>query len=150
GMPSPRGGWKVNTDTSERHRRSVYVFVRRNTRYPMFDSFDMPDPHESCPRRNITTSPLQALTLLNDKLSLQWAQSFAGRVLESAGPDLTKQIETAYLLAYARKPDPAEMRMAQAFFESHRQILSERAINGEGLALPPALPRQADLLAVAT
>ena len=55
GMPTPRGGWKVNTDSSERNRRSVYVFVRRNTRYPMFDSFDMPDPHESCSRRNVTT-----------------------------------------------------------------------------------------------
>ena len=40
GMPSPRGGWKVNDDPNERNRRSVYVFVRRNTRYPLFDSFD--------------------------------------------------------------------------------------------------------------
>src|SRR5205814_1823195 len=63
GMPAPRGGWKVNADAAERNRRSVYVFVRRNTRYPLFDSFDMPDPHESCARRNVTTSPIQALNL---------------------------------------------------------------------------------------
>ena len=43
GMPTPRGGWKLNDDPSERNRRSVYVFVRRNTRYPLFESFDMPD-----------------------------------------------------------------------------------------------------------
>ena len=33
GMES-RGGWHVNSDPGERNRRSVYVFVRRNTRYP--------------------------------------------------------------------------------------------------------------------
>ncbi|MEW6161287.1 MAG: DUF1549 and DUF1553 domain-containing protein, partial [Verrucomicrobiota bacterium] len=82
---STRGGWKVSSDISERHRRSVYVFVRRNTRYPMFETFDMPDTHESCARRNVTTSPLQALTMLNSNLALEWAQGFAGRVLENAG-----------------------------------------------------------------
>jgi hypothetical protein len=150
GMPPPRGGWKVDADANERHRRSIYVFVRRNTRYPMFDTFDMPDAHESCPRRNTTTSPLQALTLLNDRLSLQWAQSFAGRVIASAGEDVTQQIDAAYQLAYARQPDAAERQIARDFFESHRPILSQRASNGEGLALPPGLPRKADLLEAAT
>jgi hypothetical protein len=42
-----RGGWKKNEEKSEALRRSVYVFVRRNTRYPMFESFDMPDSLES-------------------------------------------------------------------------------------------------------
>ena len=62
-----RGGWKVNAEPAERNRRSIYVFVRRNTRYPMFETFDMPDTHESCSRRNVTTGPIQALTLLNSK-----------------------------------------------------------------------------------
>jgi hypothetical protein len=136
GMPTPRGGWKVNEDASERNRRSVYVFVRRNTRYPMFDSFDMPDPHESCSRRNITTSPIQALTLLNSKQTLEWAQGFAGRVLDNAGTDTQKQIETAFRLAYGRLPDKPERRMGEEFFHSHRALLAERAIKGDTLALP--------------
>lgn len=136
GMPTPRGGWKVNADTSERNRRSVYVFVRRNTRYPMFDSFDMPDPHESCSRRNVTTSPVQALTLLNSSLTLEWAQGFAGRVLDNAGPDRRKQIETAYRLAYGRSPDKAERRTAEEFFRSHRALLAA----GKNKVSAPALP----------
>src|SRR3954468_9636427 len=87
GMPAPRGGWKVNAEASERNRRSIYVFVRRNTRYPLFESLDMPDPHESCGRRNVTISPIQALNLFNSKMTLEWAQHFAGRVLEAAGAD---------------------------------------------------------------
>ena len=136
GMPAPRGGWKVNDDATERNRRSVYVFVRRNTRYPMFDSFDMPDPHESCSRRNITTSPVQALTLLNSRLTLEWAQGFAGRVLDNAGTDARKQIETAFRLACGRLPDQTERRMAEEFFQSHRALLTERAADGGKLVLP--------------
>jgi hypothetical protein len=139
GMPTPRGGWKVNDDASERNRRSIYVFVRRNTRYPMFDSFDMPDPHESCPRRNITTSPLQALTLLNSKLTLEWAQSFAGRVLDAAGPDPEKQVEAAFRFAFGRFPDKAEQQMAEEFFQNHEPIVAGRERAGGKLALPAGL-----------
>jgi hypothetical protein len=150
GMPTPRGGWKVNADAGERNRRSVYVFVRRNTRYPLFESFDMPDPHESCPRRNLTTSPLQALHLLNSQQSLEWAQSFAGRVLESAGNSFEQQIETAFRLACSRKPDKAERTLARDFFRAHRELLRERTAGGQDLALPPKLPPKAEPLHAAT
>jgi len=139
GMPTPRGGWKVNEDSGERNRRSIYVFVRRNTRYPMFDSFDMPDPHESCARRNVTTSPLQALTLLNSKLTLEWAQSFAGRVLDAAGADREKELDAAFRFAFGRLPDKTERRMANEFFQNHGAIVAKREQEGEKLALPPGL-----------
>ena len=45
---STRGGWPVTADPAERNRRSVYVFVRRNLRYPLFEAFDFPDTHEPC------------------------------------------------------------------------------------------------------
>jgi hypothetical protein len=139
-----RGGWKSSADEEERNRRSIYVFVKRNTRYPMFESFDMPDTHESCPRRNVTTSPVQALTLLNSDLTLQWAQAFAGRVIESAGANLNRQIETAFRLAYSRLPDKAENNMAREFFQRHRSLVAERTSKGEELALPPKLPKSFD------
>ncbi len=150
GMATPRGGWDVNHNAAERNRRSVYIFVRRNTRYPLFDSFDMPDPHESCPRRNTTTSPIQALNLLNGKLTLEWAQSFAGRVLELAGKDFDQQIETAFRLAYSRQPDKGEKQTAIEFFDAHRKILLERVAKDEELALPPKLAEAADPLHAAT
>ena len=130
GMPTPRGGWKVNDDPSERNRRSVYVFVRRNTRYPLFDSFDMPDPHESCSRRNVTTSPIQALNLLNSKLTLEWAQALAERVLAKAGSDLTRQIEAAFELAYCRPPQTDEKKLAVEFLNTHREVIGDQSENG--------------------
>src|SRR5205807_3442091 len=101
-MPSPRGGWKLSTP-DERNRRSVYIFVRRNTRYPMLEAFDMPDTHESCARRAVTTTAPQALTMLNDKVALQWAQAFAARALQAKDP-----VDRAYRLAYSRGTEPWE------------------------------------------
>ena len=50
-------GWKPSLEEAQRDRRSIYVFVRRNVRYPMFEAFDMPDTHETCARRYNTTTP---------------------------------------------------------------------------------------------
>ncbi len=137
GMES-RGGWKLSKDPAERNRRGIYIFVRRNTRYPMHEVFDMPDTHESCGRRNITTTAPQALTMLNSRLALEWAQAFAGRVLDSAGPDLNAQIDAAYRMAFSRRPDKTELAVAHSFFGRHRAILAERVAAGEKLALPGA------------
>jgi hypothetical protein len=51
-----RGGWKETADPTERNRRSIYVFVKRNMRFPLFEAFDMPDTHEPCARRDVTTT----------------------------------------------------------------------------------------------
>ena len=138
------GGWPVTKEESERNRRSIYVFVRRNTRYPIFETFDMPDTHETCSRRMVTTSPTQALTMLNSKLALEWAQSLAARVLNAAGPDSGSQIESAYRMAFSRPPDLTEKGIAGRFFERQREILDRRAAAGQPLALPPGLPPQYD------
>ena len=39
------------SEADEQNRRSVYISVRRNLRYPMLEVLDMPDTHESCARR---------------------------------------------------------------------------------------------------
>src|SRR5262249_34489997 len=121
-------------------RRSVYISVRRNLRYPMLEVMDMPDTHESCARRDTTISAPQALTYMNSELVLSWAQSFAGRVLASAGADVPKQIETAYLLAYNRPTNGSEKDTAQTFFGRQKEILAERLAGKSKLALPPQVP----------
>jgi hypothetical protein len=139
GTPT-HGGWNVTRDASERSRRSIYIFVRRNLRYPMFEAFDMPDTHESCPRRYNTTTASQALTLLNDKLSLQWAQALAGRVLAAAGNGREAQIDAAYRLAFGRHVSGDESRLIGRFLDSQIAAENETSSAGGPLALPaPAL-----------
>ncbi len=135
GAGKPRGGWKVNSDAAERNRRSIYIFVRRNARYPMLEAFDMPDTHESCGRRNQTITAPQALALLNGKVSLEWAQAFAGRVLKQSGCDQNSTVDTAYRLAFGRSPDGFEKDTVLTFLNKQKSML-----DGKKLALPDNMP----------
>ncbi len=138
GMPAPRGGWKVSSP-EERNRRSVYIFIRRNSRYPMMEQFDMPDTHESCPRRDVTTTAPQALAMLNDGVVLQWAQAFAGRALAAKDP-----VDQAFRLAYSRPPDAWEKDTVATFFYKQKSVIADRLAKGEKLALPAAVPEGLD------
>jgi uncharacterized protein DUF1553/uncharacterized protein DUF1549 len=126
-----RGGWKKDEDPSEADRRSVYVFVRRNTRYPMFEVFDMPDTHESCPRRNATVTAPQALELLNNDLVLDWSRSLAGRVWNDAGMTPEAQVDRAWRFVYARPATDAERRNALEFLDRQARMLSSRMAQDE-------------------
>ena len=80
-------------DPAERNRRSVYVYVKRNLRYPLFAAFDAPDRERDLLRRFETTTAPQALMLLNDKLYAEHARRFADRVAPEAGADPDAAIE---------------------------------------------------------
>ncbi len=143
GTGRTRGGWKLSS-VEERNRRSVYIFVKRNARYPMMEAFDMPDTHESCGRRNQTITAPQAMSLLNGKVSLEWAQAFAGRVLTDAGTDVNAQIDRAYRLAFGRHPDGFEKDTVQTFFQNQQKVIEARGDTKEKMALPTAMPAAYD------
>jgi hypothetical protein len=100
--------WKVSTDPAERNRRSIYVCVKRNLRYPLFSLFDSPDRVETCSRRFVTTTAPQALTLLNDAIVIGIAKSFAARVRKEIGDDSAKTVDRAFELALSRAPSSEE------------------------------------------
>jgi hypothetical protein len=131
-----RGGWRRNESEDQTTRRSIYTFVRRNSRYPMFQAFDMPDTHESCSRRGVSTTAPQALNLLNDKTILLSAQSFAGRVLKESSADVNRQIAVAYRLALSREPDAEERKMAISFLERQSTLIISRIEAKQPVALP--------------
>ena len=120
-----RGGWKNQEVESESNRRSVYVFVRRNTRYPMFEAFDMPDTHESCARRNITVTPGQSLELLNNELVSAWAKQFSERVSNDQGVTTEAKIDRAWKLAFAHTPNKEEQKKAADFLAKQTTLLSD-------------------------
>jgi len=112
--------WKPSADPAERNRRSVYVFVKRNLRYPFFSLFDSPDRTETCSRRYVTTTAPQALTLLNDTIVLGYAKSFADRVRKDAGTDPDKVIDRAFVLALGRPPTAEERVATRSFLAAHK------------------------------
>ncbi|MBX9578795.1 MAG: DUF1549 and DUF1553 domain-containing protein [Gemmataceae bacterium] len=108
--------WKPSADPAERNRRSVYVAVRRNLRYPLFGLFDSPDRNETCARRFVTTTAPQALTLLNDGIVLGYAKALAVR---AAKEDAADPAGRAFLLALGRPPSTEETARLAAFLERH-------------------------------
>ncbi|MBX9624558.1 MAG: DUF1549 and DUF1553 domain-containing protein [Gemmataceae bacterium] len=106
--------WKPSAEAAERNRRSVYVAVRRNLRYPLFGLFDSPDRNETCARRFVTTTAPQALTLLNDGIVLSYAKALATR---AAKDDPADPAGRAFVLALGRPPSTEEAAKLAAFLD---------------------------------
>ena len=115
--------WPVSDHASDRRRRSLYVFIRRNLRYPFFEAFDRPDTNASCPKRPVTTIAPQALTLLNSQLAHESARALADRLKREAGSDRVAQLDLAFRLVLARPPDPEEKRLAEAFLRVEQTLV---------------------------
>jgi hypothetical protein len=123
------GGWKTEKDPAQNNRRSVYIFVRRNLRYPLLQEFDSANTFESCDFRKPTVTPSQSLDLLNNDLVLEWAQAFAGRVLNDSGLTPKAQVDRAIRLAYGRAATPEEEKLMSDFIEKQMSILKPRFAN---------------------
>jgi hypothetical protein len=137
-------GWAVSGDDAGRHRRSVYVFLKRNLRYPLFSVFDAPDANETCARRNVSTNAPQALMLLNGKLTLEVAQAFAGRLLRETSGAPAEVVGRAYRLALGRGPDAQETELALAFLRQQTDLVRQRLAGKRAVALAVAAPGQVD------
>jgi hypothetical protein len=98
----------------ETSKRSVYVMQQRFQRHPFFALFDGADTNASTDRRITSTTPLQALFLMNDPLVHAQAKKFAARV-RSAAKDDPARIDRAYLLLFGRPSSPAEQDAAQDY-----------------------------------
>jgi mono/diheme cytochrome c family protein len=98
----------------ETKKRSVYVMQQRFQRHPFFALFDGADTNASTDRRITSTTPLQALFLMNDPHVHAQAKKFAARVRSEAMYDPAR-IDRAYLLLFGRLPSPGEKDAAQDY-----------------------------------
>jgi hypothetical protein len=105
-------------DAPASFRRGVYRFLFRNINDPLLDAFDAANPSLSTPQRSATITPLQALSLFNNKFVLRQCEHLAAR-LEREAADLPTRIDRAYRLLYARPPAPDEAALVAAFARQH-------------------------------
>ena len=109
----------VNETGPEVRRRTIYRFSPRGGRNPFLDTFDCPDPSVTTPKRAATTTPLQALALLNNALVFTLADDFADRMRREAGESTAAQVKLVYLVAYGREPEEHEVQLASRFVDTH-------------------------------
>ena len=105
----------ITPDKPELWRNSIYRFVVRTTAHQFLTTLDAANPANLTPTRNITTTALQSLALLNNDFMQKQAAYFAERVTTEA-PD-TPAVR-AFSLAFARPPSDAERDAAEALVKS--------------------------------
>ena len=102
----------------ETYRRAVYHQNARASVVDLMTDFDQADCTLSTPRRVNTTTPLQALTLLNHSFTIDMSKALAQRA-EEAGSDLADRIGRIFELAYQRRPDEAELEKCKTVVQNH-------------------------------
>ena len=132
--------WVVSADPAQHTRRGIYILVRRNFKFPMFEVFDTPVTSQSCPVRDVTTVAPQALWGLNNKSVFRQAMYMAGRVIKEAGNDRTAQIDRAWRIALSRGPNGKELKSAIRLLDELEQSPSKPLKEPPELlkSIPPA------------
>ncbi len=100
-------------------RRTIYRAWARGGRNPLLDTFDCPDPSTTTPKRSQTTTPLQALSLMNHSFVLRIADEFAQRLQHEAKNDSPSAVRRAFALTYGRAPTADEITQCTAFVQKH-------------------------------
>lgn len=104
----------------ETFRRAVYHHNARAMQIDLMSEFDKPDCAFPTPRRSSTTTPLQALTLMNHSFTLDMATALAERLeRETSTSDYSGQVDRAFRLAFTRRPDEGETAAAVELIELH-------------------------------
>ncbi|MCZ7638823.1 MAG: PSD1 and planctomycete cytochrome C domain-containing protein [Verrucomicrobia bacterium] len=109
-------------------RRMVYAVKIRLEPDGIFGAFDCPDGSLAIPRRNVSTTPLQALNLFNSRFIADQAIHLAARLEREAGPEPQAQVRRAWQLAFLRPPDPTEINEAAALIQTEGLPALARAL----------------------
>lgn len=115
--------WPVS-EGGDRYRRGTYIFLKRTVLYPQLTAFDAPDTSQTCSRRERTNTPMQALTLLNDPVFFECAETL-GRDLDAKhGENVEAAIRDLVRRCLNRDPAAAELETLKS---AHRDFLASGA-----------------------
>ena len=120
-----------NSTGPELYRRGMYIFAQRTVPYPTSMTFDQANSSESCPMRERSDTPLQALTLLNHGLFVECGRALAGRIAALPGPSVREKIQSGFEICLARTPSREELDRLERLYQQ------------EATAVPAAKPDEA-------
>jgi hypothetical protein len=120
GLGQVNRAW-LTSEGADRYRRALYTHHWRATPHPAAAVFDAPDSFSACTRRTRSNTPLQALTLLNDRQFFEFAQALGARLRNEAESD-DERLRLGFQLCVAREPTPAEhARLRRLLTELRRE-----------------------------
>jgi len=119
--------WK-ESEGADKYRRGLYIFMQRTVPYPMLTAFDAPDSNVSCTRRERSNTPLQALTLLNDQVFFEAAQSLAKEVAHQS-TNRSASIRSLFKRCLGREPNAQELDRLLRFYDQQQKLLAANPSN---------------------
>jgi hypothetical protein len=102
------------------YRRSLYTYAKRTAPHPQMTTFDAADRSVCTARRQATSTPLQALALLNDPQFVEAARFLGQRLLTDGGATTAERAGWAFRLVTGRKASDREVALLAAVFDEQR------------------------------
>ncbi len=131
--------WQVlNNHGPETWRRMLYQERMRRVDDRIFTAFDFPDCGQVRPKRPVSTTPLQALNLMNSDFVMEQSKRIADRARKDTGGDSDKSIDRCFALLLGRAPDGDEREACLTVAKENDLSLVCRAlINSNEFAFVP-------------
>ncbi len=117
----------------DRYRRSLYTFSKRTTPFAMYATFDGPSGEACVAKRDVSNTPLQALTLLNDEMFVEAARAF-GRELASQTGSVEERMTELFRQCMTRPPSEAELEELTAFYARQLARLQQGELDAVAIA----------------
>ncbi len=114
----------------ESNRRSIYLMQQRIKKQPFLETFDGADSNATMGERPVSTTPLQALFMMNDPFAHEQADKFAVRIA-LAFVDNAARIDFAYRLALARPAGKDEIRAGKDYLKECQEDLKDTKVPAE-------------------
>ena len=131
--------WPTEQDR-QRYRRTLYTFFFRSAPYPLFTTFDAPDFQAVCTRRLRSNTPLQALTLANDRAFFELAQGLALRLVTERPGEfaavLDDRINLATQICFSRPPNTTEAKLLRDYVRQQVSSFCEDSVAAVSLTTP--------------
>jgi len=124
--------WNVSPGR-DRYRRGLYTFTKRTAPYAMFTTFDGPSGEVCVARREVSNSPLQALTLLNDVVFEEGAQALGGMIAQARGP-VDERASQLFRRCLSRVPRGDELPLLVKFYHRQRERLVRKELDATKIA----------------
>ncbi|MEN7548937.1 DUF1553 domain-containing protein [Rapidithrix thailandica] len=135
----PKGLWKelatrnvteyVPDQGENLYRRSMYTIWKRTSPPPSMINFDAAEKNFCAVRRQKTSTPLQALVLLNDPQFVEASRILAEKMMQEGGNSVESRIVYAFRLLTSRKPDMHEKSLLEKLFQEELNVF-EKDIQG--------------------
>lgn len=115
------------------YRRSLYTFWKRTAPHPAMVTFDAAERNNCTVRRQVTSTPLQALVLLNDPQFVEAARKLGERAMKEGGSRQDEQLEFVFRTLTSRHPTEKERAVVQRLYQEQLGLFQSATNRAEAL-----------------